>query len=431
MTTTTKPDPTADARVSFEFDDGGGPEAAGLARYTGPATVVRAIAIATGQGYRTVYDELKQLDPDGRFTPRSGTTTIRFRSYLKRLGWEWVSLTDRRSALRHAELPAGPVIASVPRRLVAVVDHVVRDVDPCFDAIVSGYFVQRQQKPSDLEDLRQIVTRKQAEIRGEPLDVSPHPAAELFPMLDEEAFAALKQDIERHGQRVPIAMYGGAVLDGRNRLRACRELGIAPLVVDVPLEVDPWVYVVSLNLRRRHLAPHQAGAIYAKLLEQRGVKRGRGRRNDNLTSATVAEVASELGVPERTMRHQIAAAETYAQLEPATKAAVDSGQLTLDQAAGKPKKKPKAKTREPLAAPAERRAPKPNVVNDEADEDSGEDVWEMEPIVPYADLSEAIDAFHSAMIELAERWPAQHAGMLIKMMRNEATRLEGRRAVND
>lgn len=151
-----------------------------------------------------------------------------------------------------------------------------------------------------------------------------HPAASLFPMLDGEAFAALKADIAEHGQRVPIAMYGGAVLDGRNRLRACLELGLEPVTVDVPLEVDPWTYVVSLNLRRRHLAPHEAGRIYRELLERRGVKRGSGARNDR-TSDTVSEVAEQLGVNERTMRRHLAAADAYDGLPEALKAEVDDG----------------------------------------------------------------------------------------------------------
>lgn len=245
---------------------------------------------------------------------------------------------------------------------------------------------------SSIDELRKVVVRKQAQVRGEePV----HPAADLFPMLDGEAFAALRADIERHGQRVPIAMYGGAVLDGRNRLRACRELGVEPMTVDVPLDVDPWVYVVSLNLRRRHLLPHQAGRVYAKILEQRGVKRGQGRRNDKATSPTVGEVASDLGVPISTFERHLAAAETYAQLEPATKAAVDAGDITLDQAVGKPRKKAKA------------------------EEDSGNSVDDplyREPKKPagkpYKNLELAKDDLIRKLRSVLERWPEGEIGEL-------------------
>lgn len=387
MTTIPKKTDVDDDHLSFEFDDGGQKKF----KVKAGADYVRPIAIATGTPYATVYKDLKQ---------RSWS---RYRSYLTELGWEWVSLKDAKVKLRAAVLPAGAVIASVPGALVAVVDHGARDVDPrCLDLVVSGYFV-KSQEPAGVEQLRDIVTRKQAELRGELDHLRPHPAADVFPMLDDEAFAALRDDIERHGQRVPIAMYGGAVLDGRNRLRACRELGVEPMTVDVPLDVDPWVYVVSLNLRRRHLLPHQAGRVYAKILEQRGVKRGQGRRNDKATSPTVGEVASDLGVPISTFERHLAAAETYEQLEPATKAAVDRGDMTLDQAVGKPKKKPKAAPAPKPAASAEKRSsPKPNVVNDhDEEEDDDEDGNAVEPF-------ETVDAAVLALMLVFDRWP-QHA----------------------
>ena len=53
-----------------------------------------------------------------------------------------------------------------------------------------------------------------------------HPAAELFPKMDAEALQALADDIREHGQREPVILYHGAVLDGRNRLRACELAGV-------------------------------------------------------------------------------------------------------------------------------------------------------------------------------------------------------------
>lgn len=53
-----------------------------------------------------------------------------------------------------------------------------------------------------------------------------HPAAELFPVMDDAAFAALVADIAAHGQREPILIHDGQVIDGRHRLRACEQIGI-------------------------------------------------------------------------------------------------------------------------------------------------------------------------------------------------------------
>ena len=46
------------------------------------------------------------------------------------------------------------------------------------------------------------------------------------------------------------------------------------------------------------------------LLAERGVERGKGKRND-MTSATVAEVAAELGVPQRTAERRLSQADKF------------------------------------------------------------------------------------------------------------------------
>ena len=86
-----------------------------------------------------------------------------------------------------------------------------------------------------------------------------HPAAELFPMMGGEALQALADDIREHGQREPVILYHGAVLDGRNRLRACELAGVEPrFVTRTDAEVgDPVKFVLSLNEKRRHMSPAQ------------------------------------------------------------------------------------------------------------------------------------------------------------------------------
>lgn len=93
-----------------------------------------------------------------------------------------------------------------------------------------------------------------------------HPVASLFPLLEGQAFDDLVEDIEVFGQRVPIVVDGDVLLDGRNRLRACLQLDIAP-VVEVykprPNE-DPGSWIISLNIERRSLTPEMRLAILAQ-----------------------------------------------------------------------------------------------------------------------------------------------------------------------
>jgi ParB-like chromosome segregation protein Spo0J len=76
-------------------------------------------------------------------------------------------------------------------------------------------------------------------------------------------YAELKADIQAHGQQVPIVVIGTQIIDGRHRYQACKELEIAPKVIDAA--GDPFLLVQSLNLRRRHLSADQIAAFYAKL----------------------------------------------------------------------------------------------------------------------------------------------------------------------
>ena len=92
-----------------------------------------------------------------------------------------------------------------------------------------------------------------------------HPAAAIFPLLTEDDFAALKEDIRQHGQMEDIAVFKGQILDGRNRYRACLELNIEAQWCEVEICDDPIAYVLSHNLHRRHLSAYQRAEIVLKL----------------------------------------------------------------------------------------------------------------------------------------------------------------------
>lgn len=127
-----------------------------------------------------------------------------------------------------------------------------------------------------------------------------HPAAEIFPVMDEAAFAALVTDIADHGQREPILLLDGQVIDGRHRLRACEQLGLEPLVREVSADDgDPFGLVVSLNLHRRHLNESQRAMVAARLAT---FGKGRPSGNPPIGGITQTGAAQLLNVGERSLQ---------------------------------------------------------------------------------------------------------------------------------
>lgn len=147
-----------------------------------------------------------------------------------------------------------------------------------------------------------------------------HPLANIFPLLDGDEFGALVNDIRTNGLHEPIVLFEGMILDGRNRYRACAIGGI-----DARFEtydgVDPIAYVVSLNLRRRHLDESQRAMVAAKLANIRFGENQFTRGSANLptlledrTAASPlsqSQAASLLNVSERSVRSAVEAAKFF------------------------------------------------------------------------------------------------------------------------
>src|SRR2546421_551457 len=86
-----------------------------------------------------------------------------------------------------------------------------------------------------------------------------HPLARALPPMTAEEFDLLKADIRLKGLLEPITLLDGAVLDGIHRQRACSELGIMPATVQYSGH-SPAAFVLSRNVRRRHLSVGQQAA---------------------------------------------------------------------------------------------------------------------------------------------------------------------------
>jgi hypothetical protein len=123
-----------------------------------------------------------------------------------------------------------------------------------------------------------------------------HPLAEIFPLIEGYELAGLVDDIRANGLREPIVLFDGKILDGRNRHRACMMAGVAPLYEEYAGD-DPVAYVVSLNLRRRHLDESQRAMVAAKLAT---LKRG-DNQHSPIGETSQAKAAELLNVGKRSV----------------------------------------------------------------------------------------------------------------------------------
>jgi N6-adenosine-specific RNA methylase IME4 len=123
----------------------------------------------------------------------------------------------------------------------------------------------------------------------------PHPLADLFPMLSDRETAELADDICTYGQREPIVLLDGMILDGRNRLAACRFAQIEPVFADFDGD-DPLGFVLSKNLHRRHLTESQRAMVAAKIVDW---ERGLNQHTAGPANLQTREAARRLSISER------------------------------------------------------------------------------------------------------------------------------------
>ena len=108
-----------------------------------------------------------------------------------------------------------------------------------------------------------------------------HPAAGLFPLLTDAELQDLADDIKANGLHEPVWTWedperGTVLLDGRNRILACQLAG-AEIIHRQYHGTDPIGFIVSENIRRRHLTAGQRAflALGVEQLYAASTKRGR------------------------------------------------------------------------------------------------------------------------------------------------------------
>lgn len=167
-----------------------------------------------------------------------------------------------------------------------------------------------------------------------------HPAAELFPLIQGDDFEELVADVAANGLLEPIWLTSdGALLDGRNRVRACHRTG-TQVSTRTYEGSDPVGFVVSLNLKRRHLTTGQKAMLALEVEEL--ISPGRGARTDLRGDELVADLP-QVSERERKSRERAAAvvgtsgravsqAKRVREAAPELAEQVAAGTLALDRA---------------------------------------------------------------------------------------------------
>lgn len=189
-----------------------------------------------------------------------------------------------------------------------------------------------------------------------------HPAAAIFPMLEGDDYLALLNDIREHGQREAVRIWNGLLLDGRNRWRACEELGVD--CAEDPFhgtEQDAIDLVLSLNLHRRHMSAGQLACVAVEVLplyekasakareETQGRPKANGKPTQNVgaVSRHDREAAAQAAKATGANRQYVADAKALKAASPEAFEEVKSGKVSLPKAKAKAKSKPPKKKTPP------------------------------------------------------------------------------------
>ena len=195
-----------------------------------------------------------------------------------------------------------------------------------------------------------------------------HPIVYLLPPMPDIEYGQLVADIKAHGLREPIVLHpDGRVIDGRHRLRACLEAHRTPKYVTWDGSGNLADYVLSLNVRRRHLTASERAEVARKLVAYSREHPSPVEANTDETSPhkcglTVAQAAGSLRVSKRSVENAIALHEHGT---PELVQAVESGEIAVTPAATLARETPEVqreavqRVREHQERPAQARQVKP------------------------------------------------------------------------
>jgi hypothetical protein len=165
-----------------------------------------------------------------------------------------------------------------------------------------------------------------------------HAFAALFPMMPQAEVKKLKADMEKNGQIEPIVLcndFGADVLlDGRNRLKACNELGIpCKTRYWMPSEGNsPEEFIFSKNFHRRHLTADQRIALVHRWAAATAKKAAKQRQHLGAKTPTPGRTRKILAMAAKVSEHKARQLEAVAAKAPELLPEVESGKMTLNVA---------------------------------------------------------------------------------------------------
>jgi len=182
-----------------------------------------------------------------------------------------------------------------------------------------------------------------------------HPIADVWPMMEEDKLRELADDIRKNGQLVPVWLYEGKILDGRNRWAACKIAGVEPKTKEYTGD-EPTAFAVAMNDRRRHMNKGALAAVAAELepffsadakrrQREAGKEHGRGQKvmakvpepiDKKPAAPARKEAAKSVGVGERYVQD----AKKVKQEAPEVFERLKAGKITLQDAKREVAKKP-------------------------------------------------------------------------------------------
>ena len=123
-----------------------------------------------------------------------------------------------------------------------------------------------------------------------------HSVVDLFPPMSPSEKEVLRNDISQKGVRMPIVVWRGKIIDGRNRYEACKHIGLDDYPVEEfdGSEEEMLAHVVSLNMSRRQLNSGQKAAVGVELGVYRS-KLGDGAKTGDNGKRVIELIAEELG----------------------------------------------------------------------------------------------------------------------------------------